>query len=62
MDRSVEWFVDQVRRGVHGPEVSVVGSPLSKIHVPSNTCHGVPYNHEARNEGLNGVVAFTVIG
>ena len=34
LDRSVQWSVDQVRRVVHGPGVSVVGSPLSKLHVP----------------------------
>ena len=27
MDRSVQWSVDQVHRGVHGPGVSVLGSP-----------------------------------
>ena len=29
MDRSVEWSVDQVRKGVNGPGVSVFGSPFS---------------------------------
>ena len=30
MDRSVQWSVDQVHRGVHGPGVSVLGSPLPR--------------------------------
>ena len=34
MDRPVQWSLDQVRRAVHGPGASVVGSPLSKPHVP----------------------------
>lgn len=28
VDRSVQWFVDQVRKGVPGPGVSVFASPL----------------------------------
>ena len=54
MDRSVQWSVDQVRREVHGPGISVVGSSYSKccalnqffimlernsVHVHSNTRH-----------------------
>ena len=32
MDRSVRQSMDPVRRGVHGPGVSVFGSPLKIYH------------------------------
>ena len=32
VDRSIQWSVVQVRRGVHGPGVSVFGSPEKRCH------------------------------
>ena len=48
VDRSVQWSVDQVRRGSMDRGQCFRVTLIEASRAP-NTCRGVPYNHEARN-------------